>query len=84
MPAYGVFARHVTGLELHDVKLTFGGSEARPAVIARDIDGLILEGFGAQKGNGPSLEVDGVKSLPIKSSAPLADTMMPAVGKMTF
>jgi hypothetical protein len=84
MPAYGMFIRHATGVELHDVKLMFGGSEARPAVIARDVDGLSLDGFGAQKGSGPSLELDGVKNLTIKGSAPLADTTMPSVGKVTF
>ena len=84
MPAYGMFIRHAAGVELHDVKLMFGGSEARPAVIARDVDGLSLDGFGAQKGSGPSLELDGVKNLTIKGSAPLADTTMPSVGKVTF
>jgi Glycosyl hydrolases family 28 len=84
MPAYGVFSRHVTGLELHDVQLMFGGSEARVAVIARDVDGLTLDGLGAQKGSGPSLELDGVKSLVIKSSAPLMDTTMSTVGKLTL
>jgi hypothetical protein len=67
-----------------DVKLTFDGSEARPAVIARDVDGLMLDGLGAQKGSGPSLDLDGVKSLVIKSSAPLMDTTMSSVGKMTL
>jgi hypothetical protein len=62
-----VFIRHVAGIELHDVKLTFAGSEARPAVIARDVDGLSLDGFGAQKGSGATLELDGVKSLTIKA-----------------
>jgi hypothetical protein len=84
IPAYGIFIRHAGGIELRDVKLMFGGAEGRPAVIARDVDGLMLDGFGAQKGSGASLELDGVKNLVIKSSAPLADTSMPAVGKVTF
>jgi len=65
-------------------KLSFAGSDARPAVIARDIDGLMLDALGAQKGGGPTLELDTVKNLTIKGSAPLADTMMSSVGKMTF
>jgi hypothetical protein len=84
MPAYAVFTRHVSGLELHDVKVTFNGAEARPAMIARDVDGLVLDGLGAQKGSGSTLELDGVKNLSIKNSAPLADTTMPTVGKMSF
>jgi hypothetical protein len=84
IPAYGVFIRHAGGVELRDIKLMFDGSEGRPAVIARDVDGLSLDGFGAQKGSGPTLELDGVKNLDIKGSAPLADTIMSTVGKMTF
>jgi polygalacturonase len=84
MPAYGVFARHVNGLELRDVKLSFGGAEQRPAVIARDVDGLLFEKLGAQKGTGPMLELDGVKNLRIRDSAPLPDTTSPTVDKTTF
>jgi hypothetical protein len=84
MPAYGVFLRHAKGVELHDVKLGFGAPDQRPAVIARDVDGLIFDAFSAQKASGPQLDLDTVKNLTIRSSAPLPDTMMPAVGKMTF
>ena len=59
MPAYGVFAGHVNGRELRDVKLSFDGAEQRPAVIARDVDGLLFEKLNAQKGTGPTLEHDG-------------------------
>jgi len=65
-------------------KLSFGGNDARPAIIARDIDGLTLDAVGAQKGGGATLELDTIKNLTIKGSAPLADTMMSSVGKMTF
>jgi hypothetical protein len=84
IPAYGVFIRHAKGVELHDVKFTFGAADQRPAAIARDVDGLVFDGFNAQKANGPSLEVDGVKNLAIKGSAPLPDMTAPMVGKMTF
>jgi len=84
MPAYGIFMRHAAGVQLRDVKLTFAGNEQRPAVIARDIDGLTFQGFSAQKGAGPTLELDMVKTLSITASPPLPDTMAPSVGKMTY
>jgi hypothetical protein len=84
MPAYGIFMRHATGVEFHDVKIGFGGNEGRPAIIARDIDGLTLDTLAAQKGGGATLELDTVKNLSIKGSAPLMDVMMPSVDKMSF
>jgi hypothetical protein len=84
IPAYGLFVRHAKGVELHDVKFTFGAADQRAAVIARDVDGLLFDGFSPQKANGPALEVDNVKNLSIKGSAPLPDMMTPSVAKMTF
>jgi hypothetical protein len=53
-------------------------------VIARDVDGLTFQGFTAQKGAGPLLDVDLIKNLTIKGSAPLPDTTAAMVGKMTY
>jgi len=84
MPAYGLFVRHAQGVELRDVKLDFTAAEQRPAVIARDVDGLVLEAFGAEKGASSTLELDTIKNLTIKGSAPLPDTVLPSVSKMSF
>jgi polygalacturonase len=48
LPAWGLYARHVTGLHLRDIHLRLLGADARPAVVledvqawrARDCDGL--------------------------------------------
>ena len=40
MPAYGVFARHVRGLELANFNLTFENDDLRPAMVCVDVDGL--------------------------------------------
>jgi hypothetical protein len=84
MPAYGLFMRHAQGVELRDVKLDFTAAEQRPAVIARDVDGLVLDAFGAEKGAAATLELDTIKNLTINGSAPLPDTMLPSVSKMSF
>jgi hypothetical protein len=84
IPAYGLFVRHAKGVELHDVKFSFAAADQRPAAIARDVDGLVLDTYSAQKANGPTLELDMVRNVTIRSSAPLPEGMMPMVGKMTF
>ena len=84
IPAWGLFVRHAKGIELHDVSFTFGAADQRPAVIARDVDGLTFDGFSAQKGAGPVLQADAVKNLTAKGSAPLPDGVMPVVDKKSF
>ena len=84
IPAYGLFLRHARGIELRGVKLGYAAADQRPAVIARDVDGLVIDAFGAQKELGPHLELDGIKNLTIKGSAPLPETTAPAVGKLTL
>ena len=65
-------------LELRDVKLDFGGADQRPAVIARDVDGLLFEKFGAEKGTGADAGArHGQEPAPSRDSAPLPDTMLP-------
>jgi hypothetical protein len=84
IPAYGLFLRHARGVELRGVKLGYAAADQRPAVIARDVDGLVIDAFGAQRELGPHLELDGIKNLTIKGSAPLPETSAPAVAKLTL
>jgi hypothetical protein len=84
VPAYGLFIRHARNVELRDVKLTTGAPDQRPAVIARDVDSLLLDTFTAQKGTGPSLELETVKNLTIHASAPLPEGTTPSVAKTTY
>jgi polygalacturonase len=60
MPGYGVFARHVRGLELANITLSVEQKDERPAMVCSDIDGL---------------EVDNFKAQPSGSSAPVARTV---------
>ncbi len=48
MPAYGLFARHVHGLELANLHVRFEKEELRPAMTCIDVDGLEIDGFKAQ------------------------------------
>jgi polygalacturonase len=84
LPSYGLFVRHATGVELRGVQLDVRAADQRPAVIARNVDGLLFDAFTAERGGAGTLELDRVKSLTIKASPPLPDTMTPVVEKMTY
>ena len=47
MPAYGLFARHVRGLELANFNLSFEKDDFRPALACVDVDGLEIDNFEA-------------------------------------
>jgi polygalacturonase len=78
VPAYGAFIRHARGIELREVNLGFAAPDARPAVVAKDVDGLRVEGFTAAKSSGPTLKVESINRLTIQRSPPLADVTAPA------
>ncbi|MDA3925292.1 MAG: glycoside hydrolase family 28 protein [Kiritimatiellae bacterium] len=48
LPAYGFYCRHVKGLTMRNIELSFLKNDARPAVIAQDVQGLVVEGLNAQ------------------------------------
>ncbi|MBI3110363.1 MAG: glycoside hydrolase family 28 protein [Ignavibacteriales bacterium] len=68
-PAYGVFARHVKGLELSDIRLDFVNEDLRPPLVCIDVEGLEIDNFKARvaKGVKPA-RFDDVKGLVIRNS----------------
>jgi hypothetical protein len=68
-PAYGVFARHVRGLELANINLGFVGPDLRPPMVCEDVDGLEIDNFKAQVANGVApARFAGVRSPSIRNS----------------
>jgi polygalacturonase len=51
-PAYGLFARHVKGLELANIKFSFLKEDLRPAIECVDVNGLEIDNFKAQLADG--------------------------------
>ena len=45
LPAYGVYARHVKGLELANITTSFQKTDWRPALVCADVDGLEVDNF---------------------------------------
>lgn len=52
MPAYGLFARHVKGLELTNISFSFATDDFRPAIECVDVTGLEIDNFKAQLAEG--------------------------------
>lgn len=74
MPGYGVFARHVRGLELANITLSTEKTDKRPAMVCSDIDGLEIDNFKAQLGEGVSAaKFNQMKDVVIRNSPVLRD-----------
>lgn len=47
-PAYGLYARNVKGLTLHNVRFTYERPDARPAMVLDSVHDVAVSGFSAQ------------------------------------
>jgi polygalacturonase len=69
MPSYGVFVRHVKGLEMANVTVGFDTDDMRPAIVASDVDGFEIDHFKAQlAANVAPARLEGVKGLVVLNS----------------
>ena len=69
MPAYGLFARHVKDLELANLNFSFEKEDFRPAIECVDVDGLEIDNFKAQLGEGVAAsKFENVTSAVIRNS----------------
>jgi polygalacturonase len=68
-PGYGVFARHVKGLQLADIGVEFEKEDLRPAMVCIDVDGLEIDDFKANVSPGVRpARFEEVKGLVIRNS----------------
>ena len=81
-PAAGLYVRHVEGLTLKNVEITFDEPDQRPPAVFYDVDGLSIDQFKTQKADGVDmLRLEKVKHLKIHDSPGLADTTTALVEK---
>lgn len=74
MPAYGLFARHVNGLEVRDVDLTFDKEERRPAVHLHDVNDVDFEHLDAARpADALMFVLRGVRNFALRNSPRLPD-----------
>jgi polygalacturonase len=84
VPGWASYVRHGRDVEFHNCNFTFAKADSRPAVFARDVEGLTFETFTAMKGSGAELTLDSIRNLVIKSSPPLMDVTVPSVAMMSY
>lgn len=71
-PAYGLFARHVKGLELSHITMSVETPDQRPALMCVDVEGLEIDHLKAATEPGvPTGRLEAVKGLMIESSPSL-------------
>jgi hypothetical protein len=75
LPAYGLYARHVRGLSLHDVRFDLASEDRRPAVVCNAVRDLEIKEFGAV--GHPQMEslvrLEGCRGAWIRASRPLSE-----------
>src|SRR5581483_394309 len=72
-PSYGVFARHVRGLELANIQVSFEKDDQRPAMVCTDVNGLEIDNFKAKLAAGvPAARFEKVTGLVVRNS-PILD-----------
>ena len=72
MPSYGLFARHVRGLELADVSFDYLQEDFRPPVRCVDVDGLEIDHLKARHADG----------VPAKSFEKVTDVAIPQLARL--
>ncbi len=75
LPAYGVYARHVNGLELANVNVSFATDDLRPAASFSDVRNLEIDNFKPQVSSGVQAAAfaDNVTGIVIRNSPALPD-----------
>jgi polygalacturonase len=73
LPAYGIYARHVKGLELANITVNFATNDLRPAASFADIQGLEIDNFKPQVAPGVKavLFAENVAGLVLRNSPAL-------------
>ena len=80
MPAYGFFVRHVRGLEMSNVRVSFMTEDLRPAFVLSDVRGVDFRNVKAQLAPGvPTFVLKNVEDFSVQQSRPLPDTVLERV-----
>ena len=80
LPAYGFFIRHVKGLEMRDVELSFIKEDLRPAFWVNDVAGADFQHVKAQRsGEVPTFSLKNVTDFNTHQCWPLPDTRLDRV-----
>ena len=80
LPVYGFFIRHVKGIELNNVEVSFMKEDFRPAFLLVDVKGADFFHVKAQKTQDvPTFSLKNVSDFSVQQSRPVADTRLERV-----
>ncbi|MGI9067156.1 MAG: rhamnogalacturonidase [Pyrinomonadaceae bacterium] len=80
MPAYGFFIRHVKGIEMSDVEVSYMKEDLRPAFVLNDVKGADFYRIKAQHApDVPTFALTNVENFSVQQSAQLPDTRLARV-----
>jgi hypothetical protein len=80
MPAYGVFIRHVKGLEMSDVEVSYMKEDLRPAFVLNDVKDADFFRLKAQHApDVPTFMLTNVENFSLQQSPQLSDTRIERV-----
>ena len=85
LPAYGFFIRHVKGLQMNDVSVSYLKDDARPAFVMNDVKGADFYRLRAQHGADlPTFSLKEIENFSVQQSWPLPDTRLERVDVKKF
>jgi polygalacturonase len=85
IPAYGFFIRHVKGIELKDVHISYIKEDQRPAFQIQNVRDVEFDHVRAQHVDGvPTFVLKGVEEFAVRNSLGLNDTQLKRVDRKEF
>ncbi|HEV2348469.1 MAG TPA: glycoside hydrolase family 28 protein [Terriglobia bacterium] len=80
LPAYGFYIRHVKGLEMSNIEVSYMKEDLRPAFVLNDVKGADFIHIKAQRAaGGPAFALNSVSDFNLYMSRPLADAHLETV-----
>jgi hypothetical protein len=85
LPSYGFFIRHVKGLQLRDVEVSYLNEDLRPPFWLNDVAGIDFLNVKAQRSRDvPTFSLKNVTNFSLQQSWPLPDTRLDRVDVKKF
>jgi polygalacturonase len=85
VPAYGFFIRHVKGIELNNVEVSYANEELRPAFALNDVKGADFWRLKARRASGAhTFTLKNVEDFSVRQSKGLPDTLLERVAEKKF
>jgi polygalacturonase len=85
LPAYGFFVRHVNGLEMNDVQISYMKDDLRPAFVLDSVKDVEFRNLKAQHApDVPTFVLKDVTDFEVHQSRGIPDTVLKSVDKKSF